>query len=132
MSERRETGFTIPETGSWQPNPDERQPGSLCISARGGEARTWGLATIDRAELLIRDCPAELIEEAKALLLELAGWVVSSNTLLEAGEELWWAESRVRLVASDEGLELWEYDSEQGGFVPGLSLLLAGRCGSSC
>ncbi len=61
--------------------------------------RTWGLATIDRCELVIRDCAPALVEEAKALLRDLAGWVVSTNGRLEAGEEIRCGDGRVRLVA---------------------------------
>lgn len=117
----------IAETERWHPNPEARRPGTLCISARGGEVRTWGLGTIDRSELLIRNCPPALVEEAKALLWELAGWVVSTNHRLEPGEELAGREGRVRFVASDEGLELWELDAARGAFVPGLGSLLAQR-----
>lgn len=112
---------------TWHPNPRERRPGTLCVSARGGEVRTWGLATINRPELLIRDCPPALVEEAKALLWDLAGWVVSTNHRLEPGEELCCGEGRVRLEAADEGLELWELDAECGAFVPGLGGVLAQR-----
>lgn len=118
------------EPDAWHPDPGARKPGALCVSSRGGEVRTWGLATIDHPELVIRDCPAALVEEAKALLWNLAGWVVSSDCRLEHGEEICCGEDRVRLVAGDEGLELWELDLATGTFVPGIGGLLAQVAGS--
>jgi hypothetical protein len=105
---------------SWDRDPLAREPGALCVSACGGVVRTWGLGVIDRPELVIRDCPPELVEDAKALLWDLAGWVVSTNCRLCAGELGALGEGALRLALCDEGLELWERDPQQGGYVPGL------------
>jgi hypothetical protein len=115
----------IADTESWHPDPNACNPGTLCVSARGSEVRTWGLCTIDRAEMVIRDCPSALLAEAKALLWDLAGWVVSSNHRLEHGEEISCGEGCVRFSAGEEGLELWELDATRGAFVPGVGGLLA-------
>ena len=109
----------------WHPDPLERGLGSLVVSSRAGVVRTWGMATIGRPELVVHDCPAQLVEAAEALLWDLAGWVVSANADLRPGDVVRLIEGEVRLEACDEGLELWER-SDGGDFVPGLASVLGG------
>jgi hypothetical protein len=108
----------------WPLDPLERHAGALCISARDDVVRTWGLVGIGRPELVVRGCPGELVEVAKALLWDLARWVVSTHQRLEPGDVVRRGDAEARLEPCDDGLELWEHDPAQGGFVPGLARAL--------
>ena len=97
-------------------DPDELGP--FRVELRGELLATVGLATIGRPELTLRVETTERLEEAKALLVRIAAYVVSTTSRLEPGDVLCFEGGQVTLAADGGALRVTD-----GGPVEGVTVV---------
>jgi hypothetical protein len=97
----------------------------IAFRIKGLTVATSGLTLEKLPEIQVNVNSPDLLEEAKALLQYVAGYLLGERKRINPGETLAYGYWLLKFEALGENLlDVWEYNAEATEFVPGASLAL--------
>ncbi len=101
------------------------QHSKVTYVTEGLQVRTQGLMSPSQKELQVRVSEPALVPEGEAFLRYVATYLQEQSTSIHPGQTLNYGYWLVKFQEIDDRtLEIWEYNAEGTGFVPGATLSL--------